>query len=75
MFEILVLIAFAWLFWKTLGLTFRISWGVAKTVAVALFSLALPVLAVCLMVAGGVMLLLPLALVALAWGILKTCIL
>lgn len=74
MFELLVLILFAWLFVKAAGLTFRISWGVAKTVAVGLFSLALPVLGVCLLLAGGVMLLLPLALVAAAWGILKICV-
>lgn len=74
MFELLILIAFAWLFVKAVGLTFRVTWGVAKTVAVALFTLALPVLVLGLVIAGGVVLLVPLALVAAAWGILENCV-
>lgn len=74
MFELLILIAFVWLFVKAVGLTFRVTWGVAKTVAVALFTLALPVLVLGLVIAGGVVLLVPLALVAAAWGILENCI-
>ena len=38
------------------------------------FLLALPVLIVCLLFAGGMVLLLPVALIALAWGILKACV-
>ena len=74
MFELLILIAFAWLFVKAVGLTFRVTWGVAKTVAVALFALSLPVLVLGVVIAGGVVLLVPLALVAAAWGILKNCV-
>lgn len=74
MFELLILIAFVWLFVKAVGLTFRVTWGVAKTVAVALFTLALPVLVLGLVIAGGVVLLVPLALVAAAWGILENCV-
>lgn len=74
MFELLVLFVFVWIFMKALGLAFRISWGLAKIIAVVLFTLALPAMIGCLLVAGGAVLLLPLVLVAAAWGILDTCI-
>ena len=54
MFEILVTIAFIWLFIKVIGLTFKVTWGLAKIVAVILFALALPTLIGCLLLAGGV---------------------
>ena len=73
MFEILVTVLFIWLFVKTLGLTFRVTWSLAKGIALCLFGLAVPVLAVCLLAAGGVLLLIPVALVAAAFGILKVC--
>ena len=74
MFEILVTIAFIWLFIKVIGLTFKVAWGLAKIVAVILFALALPTLIGCLLLAGGVALLIPIALVGAAFGILKACI-
>ena len=74
MFEILVTIAFIWLFIKVIGLTFKVTWGLAKIVAVILFALALPTLIGCLLLAGGVALLIPIALVGTAFGILKACI-
>ena len=73
MFELLVLIAFGWLFVKAVGLAFKVTWGAAKIVAVVLFTLALPALAGCLLIAGGIVLLVPVALVGAAWGILKAC--
>lgn len=73
MFELLVLIAFVWLFAKTIGLAFKVTWGLAKVVAVILFTLALPALIGCFLVAGGVALLVPVTLVGAACGILKTC--
>ena len=73
MFELLVLILFVWLFVKAIGLTFKVTWGLAKVVAVILFTLALPALIGCFLVAGGVALLVPIALVGAAWGILKAC--
>lgn len=73
MFELLVLILFGWIFWGALRLAFKVTWGFAKIAASILFVLALPVLIVCLLFAGGVVLLLPVALIALAWGILKAC--
>ena len=74
MFEFLVLIAFCWFFFKTIGLAFRVTWGLAKAVAVVLFALALPSLVGCFLVAGGLVLLVPVGLVAAAWGILKACV-
>ena len=73
MFELLVLILFGWIFWGALRLAFKVTWGFAKIAASILFVLALPVLIVCLLFAGGMVLLLPVALIALAWGILKAC--
>ena len=74
MFEILVTIAFIWLFVKVIGLTFKVTWGLAKIVAVILFVVALPTLIGCLLLAGGVALLIPIALVGAAFAILKACI-
>ena len=74
MFELLVLILFGWIFWGALRLAFKVTWGFAKIAASILCVLALPVLIVCLLFAGGMVLLLPVALIALAWGILKACV-
>ena len=74
MFELLVLIAFAWLFIKAIGLAFKVTWGLAKVVAVILFALALPSLIGCFLVASGIALLIPVALAGAACGILKACV-
>ena len=74
MFELLVLILFVWLFAKAIGLAFKVTWGFAKVVAVILFALAIPTLIGCFLVAGGVVLLIPVALAAAACGILKACV-
>ena len=73
MFELLILILFAWLFVKSIGLAFRVTWGLAKVFAVILFVLAVPALIGGLLLASGVVLLFPLVLIGIAWGILKTC--
>ncbi|MBQ1207840.1 MAG: hypothetical protein IIX65_04870 [Lachnospiraceae bacterium] len=73
MFELLVFVLFVWLFVKAIGLTFRVTWGLAKVIAVILFALAVPALFVCLLVIGGAAILIPVALVAAAFGILKAC--
>ena len=74
MFEILISVLFFWLFFKALGLALKLTWGVTKFIVSALFTLALPLLLICLFFAGGVVLLLPLGLVALAFGLLKACL-
>ena len=71
MLEILSVLLFGWLFFKALGLAFRVAWGTTKIIASVLFALAVPMLFVCLLFVGGVALLLPLVLVGLAFGLLK----
>jgi hypothetical protein len=39
-----------------------------------LFAVAVPLLVLCLMFAGGVLLLLPLALIGIAFGVVKACV-
>ena len=73
MFDILVMIAFIWLFVKVFGLAFRLTWSLAKIVAVILFTLAIPVMILCLLFASGVVMLIPVALVLIALAILKAC--
>lgn len=63
MLEILVSIATLVLFFYAIKLAFKITWGVAKIIAVILFTLALPLLVVLLFVAGGAILFLPLGLI------------
>lgn len=71
MLSILVTLLFCWLFFKALGLAFRMAWGAAKIAASVLFAIAVPLLVVCLVFAGGLLLLVPLALMALAFWLLK----
>ena len=73
MFDILVMIAFLWLFVKVFGLAFRLTWSLAKIVAVILFTLAIPVMILCLLFASGVVMLIPVALVVIALAILTAC--
>jgi hypothetical protein len=74
MFELLTLAIFLWLFVKAIGFAFRLTWGIAKIAASILIGLALPVLILCLIFAGGVLLLVPLVMLAIAAGILKACL-
>ena len=74
MFELLMFVLFVWLFVKAIGLAVRVTWGLAKVSAVILFTLALPALIGCFLLAGGVVVLIPVALVGAAFGILKSCV-
>ena len=74
MMELLVVIVFCWLFFKAVGLAFRMAWGTAKILASVLFAIAVPMLILCLVFAGGLLLLLPLALIGIAFGVLRACI-
>jgi hypothetical protein len=69
--ELLTVIVFMWIAVKTIGLTWKLTWGVAKVVASILIGLAFPVLIICLLFIGGMALLLPLAVIGIAFGILK----
>ena len=74
MFELLTVGIFTWLLVKTIGLALKLTWGVAKIIASILIGLALPVLIVCLIFAGGIILLLPIVMIAVAAAILKVCL-
>ena len=74
MFELLTTAIFIWLLVKTIGFAFRLTWGVAKIAASILIGLALPVLILCVIFAGGIVLLVPLVMIAIAAGILKACL-
>ena len=74
MFELLTLVIFIWLLVKTIGLAFRLTWGVAKVIASILMVIALPVLIICLVFVGGLALMIPIAVIGLAFGLLKACV-
>ena len=74
MFELLTVMVFVWLLLKTIGLMFRLTWGVAKIIAAVLITLAFPALILCLIFVGGIALLTPIVLIATAAGILKACL-
>lgn len=76
LFTMFVLFLFGWLFFHSIGLALHLTWCAAKVIATLLFAVALPVLPVllvCLFVAGGLLLLVPLGLIGAAFGILKFC--
>lgn len=74
MLDILIVIAFCWLFFKAVGLAFRVAWGTTKLIASVLFAVAVPMLVLCLVFAGGLLLLVPLTLIGIAFGLLKACL-
>ena len=71
MFVLFVLLLFGWLFFVSLRLIFRVTWGMTKLIALVLFVLSLPLLVVFLLLAHGFILLLPVVLVLVAFGLLK----
>ncbi len=74
MFEILTVFLFVWLLWKAFALLFRLTWGAAKLIAGIIMFLAMPVLVVCLLFVGGIVLLVPIGMVALALLIVRACL-
>ena len=74
MFELLIIAIFLWLFVKVIGLTLRMTWGIAKITVSLLIGLALPVLFVSLIFIGGIALLVPIVMIAIAAGIVKACV-
>ena len=74
MFELLTIAIFIWLLVKSIGLAFKLTWGVAKIAASILIGLAFPVLIICLVFVGGIALLVPVVMIAIAAGILKACL-
>lgn len=73
MFEILITVLSLCFFFGAIKLAFRITWGAAKITATVLLALAAPILILCLIFAGGAVILLPALLTAGAFGILKRC--
>lgn len=74
MFEFLMIIFFLWLMIKAIGFALKLTWGAAKIAASILMVVALPVLVLCLLFAGGLLLIIPVILVGIAAGILKSCL-
>ncbi len=62
MLDFLLTVLFICLFFWTIKLLFKLTWGVAKVIAVILLILSLPTLIGVLMVAGGLVLLIPIGL-------------
>lgn len=71
MLELLSVILFCWLSVKAVGLALKAAWGITKVIAALLFTIAVPVLVLCLIFAGGLLLLIPVAMVAAAFALLK----
>ncbi len=74
MLDLIITVLFCWLFFKAIGLAFKVAWGTTKIIASVLFALAVPMLVLCLMFAGGLLLLLPVALIGIAFGLLKAVV-
>ena len=74
MLDIIMVVIFCWLFFKAIGLAFRVAWGATKLIASLLFAIALPMLIACLVFAGGLFLLIPIALIAIAFAMLKAIV-
>ena len=73
MLEILIVVLFVWLFFKILGLAFRMAWGTAKITVSILMTIGSILLVCCLIFAGGLLILIPTAILAIAFGIVKEC--
>lgn len=73
MLSILVTVLVCWLAYKTLGILLSLTWGLAKIMCTVLLILAAPALVICLLFAGGMMILLPLGLAAGAFMLGKAC--
>ena len=74
MLEIFIVVLFCWLFFKALGLAFRMAWGTTKIIASLLFTLAVPMLIAGVVFAGGILLIVPLILVGIAFALLKAIV-
>lgn len=71
MTEIIISILAVVLLIKAIKLIVKLSWGIAKIIATVLLVLSIPAFIVCLILAGGLFLLIPVALIAAAIGVIK----
>ena len=69
MLELFVVGIFIWPLVKATGLALKLTWGMAKVIAVILMVLTLPLLVVCLVFAGGLALMIPVLLIGIAMGL------
>ncbi|MBR2896120.1 MAG: hypothetical protein IKC03_10770 [Oscillospiraceae bacterium] len=74
MLELLTIVIFAWLLFKTIGLTLRLTWGIAKIISGILMLFALPLLIVGLLFVGGIVIFIPIIMLCVAAGITKACL-
>lgn len=74
MFEILVTALSIYFFIGAVKLAFKITWGATKIIATVLLSLAIPILILCLIFAGGAVIIVPALLIAGAFALLKKCV-
>ena len=74
MLDLIITVLFCWLFFKALGLVFRLAWGVTKILVGLLVTAAAVTLVGGVLFAGGLVLLLPIALVGIALGLLKAVV-
>ena len=74
MLDLLLIIVFCWLFFKVLGLVFRLAWGLTKFLAGLLVTVAVVTLVGGILFTGGLVLLIPIALVGGALGLLKAVV-
>ncbi len=72
MIELMISALSIWLFIKAIGLALKITWSTAKIIATILMALALPIFIVCLIFAGGIVMLIPLAFISTAFGLIKS---
>lgn len=72
MIELMISALSIWLFIKAIGLALKITWSTAKIIATILMALALPIFIVCLIFAGGLVLLIPFAFISTAFGLIKS---
>ena len=74
MLELLITVLFLWLSYKFIGLELKITWGVAKLIASLLFVVALPSLVICILFAGGLLLVIPVLMVIGAIALLSSSV-
>ena len=73
MFSFLVTILIFWIAYKSLTILFSLPWGLVKIMCTVLLVLAAPALVLCLLFAGGMLILLPLGRVVGAFMLGKAC--
>ncbi|MBQ3520049.1 MAG: hypothetical protein IJA31_12085 [Clostridia bacterium] len=71
MFDILIFVLSIALFFWCIKLAFKLAWGTAKIIAVALLVLALPLLITCLALGAGLVILAPVCMLVGAVTLLK----